>query len=255
MKENGGVSSALNYGIRVMSGDYFSWLSHDDVYEPDKIEKQITVLSNHGFDENILVYCNYMLINDVSKPISRQKNKLCFTPNKLYQSDEVLMELLKKASFNGCCLLIPRKALIDCGLFYENLRFCQDVFMWYKIFMKNYTLLCTDDISVKNRVHAKQLTQTGQSLFRKECEKISTVLANEFAKISTEEHNFFRMYLFSDARYFNFCRAKEIVAIGKEKHLVSTSDILKVMFICGYGYIRPIIRKIYYAVFRGMKTV
>ena len=32
-KKNGGVSSALNYGIRNMQGSYFSWLSHDDVYE------------------------------------------------------------------------------------------------------------------------------------------------------------------------------------------------------------------------------
>ena len=33
-KENGGVSSALNLGIQHMRGDYFSWLSHDDRYEP-----------------------------------------------------------------------------------------------------------------------------------------------------------------------------------------------------------------------------
>ena len=28
-KENGGVASALNMGIKHMKGDYFSWLSHD----------------------------------------------------------------------------------------------------------------------------------------------------------------------------------------------------------------------------------
>ncbi|MDD4547058.1 MAG: glycosyltransferase family A protein, partial [Oscillospiraceae bacterium] len=33
-KENGGVSSALNLGIENMKGDYFSWLSHDDLYKP-----------------------------------------------------------------------------------------------------------------------------------------------------------------------------------------------------------------------------
>ena len=43
-KENGGVSSALNRGIEEMSGDYFSWLSHDDVYAPTKIERQLAVL-------------------------------------------------------------------------------------------------------------------------------------------------------------------------------------------------------------------
>ena len=40
-KENGGVSTALNLGIEKMTGDYFSWLSHDDLYYPDKIEKQM----------------------------------------------------------------------------------------------------------------------------------------------------------------------------------------------------------------------
>ena len=38
-KENGGVASALNYGIQRMQGEYFSWLSHDDWYYPDKIER------------------------------------------------------------------------------------------------------------------------------------------------------------------------------------------------------------------------
>ena len=43
-KENGGVSTALNVGIEKMTGEYFAWLSHDDVYYPWKIEKQINVL-------------------------------------------------------------------------------------------------------------------------------------------------------------------------------------------------------------------
>ena len=40
-KENGGVSSALNTGIKAASGEWISWLSHDDIYSPDKIEEQI----------------------------------------------------------------------------------------------------------------------------------------------------------------------------------------------------------------------
>ena len=30
-KKNRGVASALNMGIRQMRGEYFSWLSHDDL--------------------------------------------------------------------------------------------------------------------------------------------------------------------------------------------------------------------------------
>ncbi|QQS65316.1 glycosyltransferase family 2 protein [Candidatus Saccharibacteria bacterium] len=40
-KVNGGVSTALNLGIKKMTGDYFSWLSHDDIYYPKKIENQV----------------------------------------------------------------------------------------------------------------------------------------------------------------------------------------------------------------------
>ena len=45
-KKNGGVASALNLGISVMQGEYFSWLSHDDIYLEDKIEKQMEILNN-----------------------------------------------------------------------------------------------------------------------------------------------------------------------------------------------------------------
>src|SRR5688500_7068290 len=40
-KENGGVATALNAGIEAMTGDYFSWLSHDDMYLPDKVALQV----------------------------------------------------------------------------------------------------------------------------------------------------------------------------------------------------------------------
>ena len=37
-----------------MSGEYFSWLSHDDVYVPDKIEKQIEVLKKYNIDNCVV---------------------------------------------------------------------------------------------------------------------------------------------------------------------------------------------------------
>ena len=40
-KENGGASSAINLGIKEMKGEYFSWLSHDDMYYPNKVERQV----------------------------------------------------------------------------------------------------------------------------------------------------------------------------------------------------------------------
>jgi len=33
-KQNGGVASALNTGVRAMNGQFFCWLSHDDLFQP-----------------------------------------------------------------------------------------------------------------------------------------------------------------------------------------------------------------------------
>ena len=61
-KENGGVSSALNTGIKNMKGKYFSWLSHDDLYTPDKVEKEINALKDSGSDDTV-VLCDCIQVN------------------------------------------------------------------------------------------------------------------------------------------------------------------------------------------------
>lgn len=249
-KENGGVSSALNKGIQEMSGEYFSWLSHDDVYEDDKIEKQILALN--GVDKNTLICCNYMQINELSKPISGYKPTTLFEYSRVYDSKEALSGILKKATLNGCCLLIPREALLKSGMFDESLRFCQDAFMWYKIFLNGYSLFCIDNVSVKNRIHAKQLTQTGQNLFRKECGVISEVLMNLFAEASIENYNFLKMYLLSDAKYLDREKIKGIITVGKERHLITMTTAIKAYCLLAYGKVRPYIRNIYYKLFRNM---
>lgn len=44
VKDNGGCASALNFGVPKMRGSYFSWLSHDDRYHPNKMAHQIEIL-------------------------------------------------------------------------------------------------------------------------------------------------------------------------------------------------------------------
>ena len=254
VKENGGVSSALNVGIREMTGEYFSWLSHDDAYMPDKIEKQVVALNQCESPENTLIYCGHSCMDEHSRPISTRRIPVPFAFNKIYSSFEVLTSLLKKSTFNGCCLLIPRKALLACGLFNEKLRFCQDAFMWYDIFMKDYSLFCIEDACVKNRIHAGQLTQKGQALFRKECNEMSEVLANDLFQRSTQENNYLRLYLLSDARYFTYKRVKRILALGRKKKLFSLASACKAYLICTYGKVRPFIRILYYKLFRNMNT-
>jgi glycosyltransferase involved in cell wall biosynthesis len=44
-QNNAGVASAFNHGLRLVTGRYVSWLSHDDLFEPAKLEMQVQAVS------------------------------------------------------------------------------------------------------------------------------------------------------------------------------------------------------------------
>ena len=66
-KSNGGTATALNYGIERMKGTYFSWLSHDDLYLPNKLRNQMNLLDRKG-DPKRVIAGNYALVQDQGRP-------------------------------------------------------------------------------------------------------------------------------------------------------------------------------------------
>ena len=150
-KENGGVSTALNLALENMTGDYFSWLSHDDYYYPEKIEKQINFL-NKQKDKNIIIYNNFRQMDQFENDL---KDEIL--------DHELLTQKPKYAllhgHINGITLLIPKKAFDIYGNFDESLRCTQDYDMWLRM-MKTYKFVHMEDIITKTRIHANQDTQT-----------------------------------------------------------------------------------------------
>jgi glycosyltransferase involved in cell wall biosynthesis len=47
-QENAGVAAAVNHGISLACGRYFAWLSHDDLYAPEKLSQQLQALQAAG---------------------------------------------------------------------------------------------------------------------------------------------------------------------------------------------------------------
>ena len=62
-KENGGTASALNVGINAMNGEWFKWLSADDVLYPNAIEELIKEIEQMKNKDKIILYSNYDIIN------------------------------------------------------------------------------------------------------------------------------------------------------------------------------------------------
>ncbi len=144
-KENGGVGSALNLGIREMSGEYFSWLSHDDVYVPHKVERQIAFLAPRG--EDVIAYSDYELVDPALKTIKRKT--LRDIP-----AAEFRYRLILESSMHGCTLLIPRAAFAA-ALFDEQLLTTQDYDMWFRL-AQRYRFVRVPESLLKYRIHSLQ---------------------------------------------------------------------------------------------------
>lgn len=146
-KLNGGVATALNLGIREMSGKYFSWLSHDDVYYPDKIEKQIEYLIQQD-KKNIILYSDYDFIDNESKHIRSYK---------VQHKEPFRICLLSSWPINGCTTLIDKSFFDENGFFDENAKYSQDYYLWFKLANK-YEFVHMPDPLIKSRIHNEQGT-------------------------------------------------------------------------------------------------
>lgn len=253
-KENGGVSSALNLGIREMKGEYFSWLSHDDAYFPEKVSSQMEALQRFK-TKNIVCCCKSIMIDKDSNTITRAIKRKDLEKNTVIDSDNVLIYLLKTESFNGCALLIPKNIFTDNDLYFdESMRYSQDLLMWYRIFLKGYSLIYTDEIGVKNRIHDKQLTQTGKALFKKDSLAIGDMLLDEIIAKSDKTNKFIYYFLRNNAIYNNTGVVRNGLKKVKGKKKLSLSQRISLKWYVFYGGIRPAIRRTYYRIFKKVKT-
>lgn len=128
-KENGGLSSARNFGIDKANGDYIAFVDSDDYVELDMYEKMYNKIISDDFD---LVCCNFDYVDDSGQYINKgnskvnkdiydvdiRKNMIDFYPaawNKLY----------KKELFNN-------NIQFKCGVWFEDVEFIHRLFPYIK---------------------------------------------------------------------------------------------------------------------------
>lgn len=194
-QENGGVSVALNRGIEEMRGEWFSWLSHDDLYAPNKIQKQMDLLKKFGFTakDRVAVYGAGEQISASGKRLIGRKNCL----DGLFSGGKMFCKTMKKnLAVNGLALLIPKEAFEICGKFDSDFHYIQDASMWRRMMMRDFSFLCHRDNIVSVRVHAGRVTEHGKSVWQEEtvqdamrvCDYLFADYPNSKAKIRALWH-------------------------------------------------------------------
>lgn len=187
-KKNGGVSSALNYGIKHMSGDYFAWLSHDDLMLPMHIARLVEWVSYEGHEYDIPFTSfrmidensNLLLAPTIDAQIFCSDFKISYTKN--------LLSLIE-GEINGGSVLIPKKAFKECGYFDEKLRISQERDFWSRL-IRHYHFINIPFDTACIRTHKNQVTNTNPNVINETNTKSLEILDN----ITTDE----KIALFGD---------------------------------------------------------
>ncbi len=249
-KENGGSSSALNMGIANMTGEWFSWLSHDDLYVPEKLEKQVEYMKTLNIDDAELskhiFFSASELIDADGKIIHacdiKKSRKLADKVNRFPHNGYLIAEPTVY-NFHGCSCLVHKNVFSDVGFFDESLRLLNDLDMWFRLYAGNYKVHYIPEPLVKGRVHAKQVSKgIGYSYHNPEQDMFWKRSLDWLIENFPKDENLFFSFgrnAYLKTRYSDGERAfKHIDSMGIKKY------ILKVLFKC-YAFVRNLTKKLY----------
>ncbi len=145
-QDNTGVAGAFNHGLRLATGRYISWLSHDDVFLPAKLEKQVEALSQ--ITEPAVCYTDVQMIDSQSRIIGERK-----LPQ--HRRDDALRHVLTaglicSASYS---ILYDRRCIDEIGMYSLELRQAQDVDMLAR-FARHFPLIHVPGFLAQVREHS-----------------------------------------------------------------------------------------------------
>ena len=180
-KSNGGVSTALNYGIKVMRGNWVLWLSHDDLFLPNRVFDDIRYsLENPEAD---IIYSDFITIDLNGKVTGVINYKERFINN--------LQDMILANGLHFCTLTFKKDVLLKTGLFNENNRTMQDVEMALK-FSNNFTLFNNKDrLNTKIRILPQKLF----SKFNKYMISDMNLISNYIGQKEVIENYFYQLQI------------------------------------------------------------
>lgn len=103
-QENSGQSAAINYGLRIIRGKYFTWPDSDDILTEDCIEKKVAALEENT--DASMVCCREAVIDD-DKPDTVK----CILERKCKSNENFFIDLI-----------MENDAMVNCGSYLVNLK-------------------------------------------------------------------------------------------------------------------------------------
>ncbi len=150
-KENGGVASALNVGLREARGRWICWLSSDDLFDTKKLEIHREWIAK--YPDCYFFYSHFKYLYDTTGLITYPYLR------KIRDQRWQVLEMLRLNFVHGNSICVQRDAWVRAGMFNEELRYGQDYDMWLRLLVL-YPATFIPWRTCTTRQHALQETKT-----------------------------------------------------------------------------------------------
>lgn len=157
-QQNTKVAAARNRGIGKAAGDLIAFLDSDDLWMPEKLERQEAAMRDGNMD---VVFCSGFIFTgddttDESTPYPSIKGK--FDGAAMFKL--LLVEVANRIPVLS--VIVRREALLDAGLFDESPALyygAEDYDLWVRIARRGGVFYGMDERLVRYRVHAKGMSR------------------------------------------------------------------------------------------------
>lgn len=148
-QKNRGVSAARNLGIKAAKGEWIAFLDSDDLWLPEKLERQVDYCQTHrGISicqtEEIWIR-NGVRVN----PGTRHKKP----------SGNIFIPSLALCLVSPSAVMIKKALFDEVGLFEESFPACEDYDLWLRISCRYPIFLIETPLVVKRGGHPDQLSR------------------------------------------------------------------------------------------------
>lgn len=184
-KENGGLSSARNYGLSHASGNYIQFLDCDDFLDQNKFSKSINKLQN---TEEKVVITNFYRLNEKTKTVLPAECKLeinCFS------LEAILKEWEKRFTIPIHCALFP-SSLAKQHRFNEEMKAKEDWLYWMEIYSHNPKTTFIDEPLVCYRINPSGMTRDNSLMHQYQIaafRKLEEVIKDNYLYVSFLKYN------------------------------------------------------------------
>jgi glycosyltransferase involved in cell wall biosynthesis len=125
-QKNGGQANAKNKGIAHTKGKYIAFLDADDLWEIDKLEKQISLFSSQGIG---VVYSRARYIDSLGRDLNFRLSGKYLQPKRGYVTDFLIIDNFVPFSSS----IVRRDCFDRFGVFDESLKMGIDWDLWLRI--------------------------------------------------------------------------------------------------------------------------